>query len=317
MCSSDLTIISGIISPDGPPRRLVDGVRTQAFELCTSIILLAELLEVLDRPKFGGRIRQAGLIPLAIVADLRRMAFLVAELHNPRPLIPPRLDASPEVQDVLDTFQAIAAIHRESLGAYVVTMTKQASDVLAVELLQKDARVPHPLRVVPLFETGADLERAPQVLDRLMTIEWYRRRIGGRQEVMVGYSDSAKDVGRLSAGWALYKAQEAIIAACHQHDVQVTLFHGRGGSVGRGGGPTFLALQSQPSGSIDGTLRVTEQGEMIQTLFGLPDIALRTLEIYVTGTLESWLAPAPPAGDEWRACMERLAPDAQIGRAHV
>ncbi len=255
--------------------------------------------------------RALGIGAYAEWDEERRLAFLVAELHNPRPLIPPGLDASPEVQDVLDTFQAIAAIHPESLGAYVVTMTKQASDVLAVELLQKDARVSHPLRVVPLFETGADLERAPQVLDRLMTIEWYRRRIGGRQEVMVGYSDSAKDVGRLSAGWALYKAQEAIIAACRRHDVQVTLFHGRGGSVGRGGGPTFLALQSQPSGSIDGTLRVTEQGEMIQTLFGLPDIALRTLEIYATGTLESWLAPAPPAGDEWRACMERLAADAR------
>jgi phosphoenolpyruvate carboxylase len=241
----------------------------------------------------------------------QRLEFLVRELDNPRPLIPPDLDASAEVQDVLDTFSLIARTHAESLGAYVITMTHAASDVLAVELLQKAARVPRPLRVVPLFETGADLRRAGDVLDRLLSIEWYRGRIEGRQEVMVGYSDSAKDVGRLSAGWELYKAQEVIAATCKRRDVRVTLFHGRGGSVGRGGGPTYYALQSQPSGSIDGTLRVTEQGEMIQALFGLPDIAVRTMEVYTTGTLDSWLLPSAPPRDEWRACMERLSSDAR------
>ena len=243
--------------------------------------------------------------------ETRRLEFLVRELENPRPLIPEDLDASPEVRDVLDTFYQIARIHPESLGAYVITMTHAASDVLAVELLQKAARVPRPLRVVPLFETGADLRNAGNVLDRLLTIGWYRRRIGGRQEVMVGYSDSAKDIGRLSAGWELYKAQEIIVAACGRQGIRVTLFHGRGGSVGRGGGPTYHALQSQPSGSIDGTLRVTEQGEMIQALFGLPDLALRTMEVYTTGTLESWLLPSPPPEAEWRACLERLSTDAR------
>jgi phosphoenolpyruvate carboxylase len=127
---------------------------------------------------------------------------------------------------------------------------------------------------------------------------------------MVGYSDSAKDMGRLSAGWQLFKAQEAIVEICRRRGVRVTLFHGRGGSVGRGGGPTYHALQSQPSGSIDGTLRVTEQGEMIHALFGLPDIALRTMEVYTTGMLESWLRPSPPPRAEWRECMERLSSDA-------
>ena len=130
---------------------------------------------------------------------------------------------------------------------------------------------------------------------------------------MVGYSDSAKDVGRLTAGWELYKAQETIVEACRRHDVHVTLFHGRGGSVGRGGGPTYLAMQSQPPGSIAGELRVTEQGEMIQALFGLPDIALRTLEVYISGTLESWLTPPAPPHDEWRDRMERLSDDARRG----
>src|SRR5262249_48096656 len=182
----------------------------------------------------------------------------------------------------------------ESLGAYVITMTRQASDILAVQLLQRATGIKQPLRIVPLFETADDLRRAPDVMGRVLEIDVYRsfieslpRRSDGvakaGQEVMVGYSDSSRAVGRLSAAWELYKAQEAIARACHERDVDVTLFHGRGGSVGRGGGPTYLALQSQPSGSIDGTVRVTEQGEMIQALFGLPGIATRTMEVYTSG----------------------------------
>ena len=133
----------------------------------------------------------------------------------------------------------------------------------------------------------------------------------GRLEVMVGYSDSAKDVGRLAAAWELYKAQEAIVEASRAHGVPVTLFHGRGGSVGRGGGPTHLAIRSQPPGSIDGTLRVTEQGEMIQAKFGLPGIALRTLEVYTTATLEATLAdpapPSPPGARPWNGCRRTRA----------
>src|SRR5215208_3443877 len=242
--------------------------------------------------------------------ESHRLEFLLRELDNPRPLIPADLDASASVQDVLDTFRAVAQIHPESLGAYVITMTHAPSDILAVALLQKEAHVARPLRIVPLFETAADLQRAHDVMDRLLAIDSYRKRIAGRQEVMVGYSDSAKDAGRLAAAWELYKAQENIAAICKRHGVEVTLFHGRGGSVGRGGGPTYVAIQSQPSGSVDGTLRVTEQGEMIQALFGLPDIAVRTMEVYTSGTLESRLVPRPAPRPEWRACMDRLAADA-------
>ncbi len=240
-----------------------------------------------------------------------RLDFLTRELSSRRPLIPRDLEASPEVDDVLATFQMMARIPPGSLNAYVITMARAASDVLAVELLQREAGVKKPLRTVPLFETSRDLQQASAVLDSLLEIPWYRDRIAGRQEVMIGYSDSAKDVGRLAAGWDLYKAQESIVATCKHHRVAVTLFHGRGGSVGRGGGPTHLAIKSQPPGSIDGTLRVTEQGEMLQALFGLPDIALRTMEVYTTGTLEAWLTPAAAATPEWRACMERLADDAR------
>jgi phosphoenolpyruvate carboxylase len=246
-----------------------------------------------------------------------RLAFLVRELTSRRPLIPADLEASPNVRDVIDTFRTIAAAPAESLGAYVITMARSASDVLAVALLQKALGVAAPLRVVPLFETAHDLQQAGAVMDRLLTEPWYRARIAGRQEVMIGYSDSAKDVGRVAAGWELFKAQEAVVASCARHETRATLFHGRGGSVGRGGGPTHLALQSQPPGSIDGTLRVTEQGEMLQALFGFADIAVRTMEVYTTGTLEAWLTPVRAGADEWRACMDRLAADARAGYRRV
>ena len=255
--------------------------------------------------------RALGLGSYAEWDEETRVRFLERELENPRPLIPHAFHAASSVRDVLDTFAAIAGIHHESLGAYVVTMTHAASDVLAVELLQKEAGVARPLRVVPLFETSADLEGAPAVLERLLDVPAHRARIDGRQEVMVGYSDSAKDVGRLTASWNLYTAQERLVAACRGRGVALTLFHGRGGSVGRGGGPTYLALMAQPPGSVDGTLRVTEQGEMIQALFGLPDIAVRTMEVYTSGTLDAWLTPAPAPPPQWRECMARLAADAR------
>ena len=260
--------------------------------------------------------------------EARRLEFLMRELEGRRPLIPANLDATPAVRDVLDTFAMIARTPPGSLNAYIVTMTRAASDVLAVEVLQKEAHVaggsaggskdpPLRLRTVPLFETARDLQGAADVLDTLLDQPWYRARIAGRQEVMLGYSDSAKDVGRLTAGWELYKAQEAIVASCRRRDVRVTLFHGRGGSVGRGGGPTHLALKSLPPGSMDGTLRVTEQGEMLQALFGFPEIALRTMEVYTTGTLEAWLAPVSTPAREWRDCMERLASDARTAYLQV
>ena len=235
-----------------------------------------------------------------------RLEFLNREIAASKIRIDKLHGSNDEILETLDTFRAIARIPRESLGAYVITMASRASDVLAVELLQRAAGVTQPLRVVPLFETSRDLQNAGNIIDTLLAMPDYRGRINGAQEVMVGYSDSAKDVGRLAAGWDLYRAQEKIVAASRKHGVKLTLFHGRGGSVGRGGGPTHLAIMAQPAGSIDGALRVTEQGEMLQALFGLPDIAMRTLEVYTTGTLESWLLPAVAPRPEWRACMDRL-----------
>ncbi len=124
---------------------------------------------------------------------------------------------------------------------------------------------------------------------------------------MIGYSDSTKDAGHLAAAWELYQAQERLVALCREYDIHLTLFHGRGGTVGRGGGPTALAIQSQPPGAIQGGLRVTEQGEMIQVQFGLPDIAVRTLEVYTTSTLRATLLPPEAPQQAWRAVMDELA----------
>jgi phosphoenolpyruvate carboxylase len=240
----------------------------------------------------------------------RRVALLTRELENDTHALadlPGGAEIPERVRDVLDTFATAAALPSGSLGAYVITMASRASDVLAVELLQKLAGSRRPQRVVPLFETAADLQASGAVLDALFALPWYRARIDGHQEVMIGYSDSAKDSGRFSAAWALYCAQERIVATCARHGVHLTLFHGRGGSVGRGGGPTHLAIRSQPPGSIAGRLRVTEQGEMIQAKFGLPDIAVRTMEVYTTATLEATLMPAAAAPDAWRRAMDFLS----------
>jgi phosphoenolpyruvate carboxylase len=258
--------------------------------------------------------------PYDDISEEQRVALLIGEIRNGTRTFAdlPDAGAAPDsVRDVLDTFRTAAAVPGESLGAYVITMASRASDILAVELLQKLAGNRHPQRVVPLFETAADLQRAGQVLDALLALPWYRTRIAGHQEVMIGYSDSAKDAGRFAAAWSLYRAQEEVVAACARHGVRPTLFHGRGGSVGRGGGPTHLAIRSQPPGSIYGRLRVTEQGEMIEAKFGLMDIAVRTMEVYTTAILEATLAPPSQPALEWRAMMDRLSDRARTSYRRV
>jgi phosphoenolpyruvate carboxylase len=260
------------------------------------------------------------LPPYDAASEEERVAWLIGEItHGTRTLadLPADVPVPDPVRDVLDTFRVAAALPAESLGAYVITMASRASDVLAVELLQTLAGGRQRQRVVPLFETAADLDRAGAVLDTLFALPGYRTRIAGEQEVMVGYSDSAKDAGRFAAAWSLYRAQEEIVAAGARHGVRLTLFHGRGGSVGRGGGPTHLAIRSQPPGSIAGRLRVTEQGEMIEAKFGLIDIAVRTMEVYTTATLEASLVPAAQPASDWRTAMDRLSARARASYRSV
>lgn len=259
--------------------------------------------------------------------ETRKEEFLISclEGHETLPPLGPEVETrligglDEEARETLATFQALALLPRSSLGSYIISMAREPSDILTVELLQKVSGIRSPLPTVPLFEQVEDLRRSSGVLDRLFSIEWYRGRLAHiqgqasshttplHQEVMIGYSDSAKTAGRLTASWELYRAQEAITAVGSRHGVQITLFHGRGGTVSRGGGPTYKAISAQPPGSIQGAMRVTEQGEMILAKFGLPDLAIRNLELYASAVLESMLLPAPPVQPEWRELMNHLS----------
>ncbi|KAK8586790.1 hypothetical protein V6N13_085812 [Hibiscus sabdariffa] len=237
----------------------------------------------------------------------RRQEWLLSELRGKRPLFGPDLPKTEEVADVLDTFHVISELPSDSFGAYIISMATAPSDVLAVELLQREFHVEQPLRVVPLFEKLADLEAAPAAVARLFSIDWYRNRINGKQEVMIGYSDSGKDAGRLSAAWQLYKAQEELVKVAKQYGVKLTMFHGRGGTVGRGGGPTHLAILSQPPDTIHGSLRVTVQGEVIEQSFGEEHLCFRTLQRFTAATLEHGMHPPVSPNPEWRALMDEMA----------
>ncbi len=243
-------------------------------------------------------------------SETEKQHFLLSELDNPQPLIPRELCCTAEVREVLDTFQMLAVQPECGLGAYVISMAAQPSDVLAVRLLQKACGCATPQRIVPLFETLDDLNHAAAAIDALLQIPWYRSDIKNHQEVMIGYSDSSKDAGFLTAAWAQYQTQEALTQVCHQHGVKLTLFHGRGGTVSRGGGPAHAALLSQPPGSVAGSVRVTEQGEMIDFKFGLAGIAQRNLELYTTATLEATLAPQARPKPAWRKCLTALSKQA-------
>ncbi|VVP72981.1 Phosphoenolpyruvate carboxylase [Pseudomonas fluorescens] len=242
-------------------------------------------------------------------SEEERIAFLTRELNNRRPLLPPHYKPSADTAEVLATCREIAAAPAASLGSYVISMAGAASDVLAVQLLLKESGVLRPMRVVPLFETLADLDNAGPVIEQLLLLPGYRARLQGPQEVMIGYSDSAKDAGTTAAAWAQYRAQERLVDICREQQVELLLFHGRGGTVGRGGGPAHAAILSQPPGSVAGRFRTTEQGEMIRFKFGLPDIAEQNLNLYLAAVLEATLLPPPPPTPEWRHLMDELAAD--------
>ncbi len=237
----------------------------------------------------------------------QRLEFLIQECQSRRPLLPADIPLSPDQQELIDTMKVLAQLPPDGLGAYVISMASCASDVLAVRLLQKEAGIKSPLRVVPLFETLQDLENSGAVIDSLFSIPWYKNDIQGDQEVMIGYSDSGKDAGKLAASWGQYKAQEAVVAVAKKHGIRLNLFHGRGGSAGRGGGPVEHALLAQPPGTVDGRMRVTEQGEVIQQKYSIPELAVFNLMQYTTAVAEATLVPPPVPKESWRELMEEMS----------
>ncbi|MCB9522468.1 MAG: phosphoenolpyruvate carboxylase [Myxococcales bacterium] len=259
------------------------------------------------------------------------LARLRVELLGRRPLRHPHAPLDEATTRVVETFDAIAETHRTvgpaAAPTYIISMCRRAEDLLRVLLLARESGLvdlaSDPPRsaidVVPLFETLDDLRNGPEIMRSLFQDPVYARQLaarGRKQEVMLGYSDSAKDAGVLPAAWALYRAQQALTDVCAEHKVQLTLFHGRGGTVGRGGGsPVFRALSALPPGSLTGRIKITEQGEIISQKFGLAPIAEHSLSVMVTGTLSAALSDWRKGVDaaevaEFDQVMERLSADA-------
>ncbi len=256
---------------------------------------------------FSELTRYLGLGDYAQWSEADKQAFLLRELGSKRPLFPAQWDASDDVKEVLDTCKVIAKHSKHGFGIYIISMASEPSDVMAVQLLLQESGVDWPMPVAPLFETLDDLNNSPDVMRKLLSIDWYRGYVKGRQFVMIGYSDSAKDAGALAAGWAQYQSQEALVAIAEEFDVSLTLFHGRGGTIGRGGLPAHAAIYSQPPGSLEGGFRVTEQGETIRYKFGMPKLAKRSLGIYASAIIEAMLFPPPAPKEEWRELITTMA----------
>jgi phosphoenolpyruvate carboxylase len=249
-----------------------------------------------------------------------RARLLTAEIRAGRPFTPHRLDFSPATNETLELFRLVRRAHERvgpaSVECYVVSMTRGPSDVLAVLLMAEDAGVADRLDIVPLFETVADLHAAPGTMERLLENPAYSRHLAARrgvQTVMVGYSDSNKDGGYLTANWQLHQAQRALAAVCRERGVTLTLFHGRGGTVGRGGGPTNRAILAQPPESVKGRLRLTEQGESVTNRYSNPALARRHLEQLVHAVMVAGerTAKAPPRGSPWERTVTELSPLAE------
>jgi phosphoenolpyruvate carboxylase len=251
-----------------------------------------------------------------------RCALLLEELATARPLASPHVRYSDETEGELAIFRTARRAHqrygRAAIRHCIISKTDDVSDLLELAVLLKEAGLLRPLEnaldvdIVPLFETIGDLENAAGVMERLFSLPIYRNLLAARdqtQEVMLGYSDSNKDGGFLTSGWALYKAEGELVATFARHGVRLRLFHGRGGSVGRGGGPSYQAILAQPDGAVQGQIRLTEQGEVIGAKYGNPEVGRRNLEVLVAATLETSLRPvgAEPTPPAFMDAMQTLS----------
>jgi len=237
----------------------------------------------------------------------KKIKFLSSKIKSKINVINKFSFKNKENKEVWSTFKILSEEPKECLGAYVISMTSAASDILSVAFLQKEAKIKDFLRVVPLFETLDDLINAKSIMKNLFSLNWYRKLINYKQEVMIGYSDSSKDAGKLSASWHQYKAQEEIIKLAKKYKIEVTFFHGRGGSAGRGGGPIQATLRSQPPNSVNGKIRITDQGEVIQQKYGYEPMAKYNLCSYIGAVMQATLTPPPYPKKEWRNLIEKMS----------
>ena len=259
--------------------------------------VVGELLKVASEGKAYGELSEA-----------ERVKLLLEELASPRLITLPYWNYSAETQSELAILREAANQHRrlgrDAIPNYVISKADSVSDVLEVALLLKEVGLLRPItgemdiNIVPLFETIADLQAAAAIMDALFQLPAYRRLLTSRnatQEVMLGYSDSNKDGGFLTSGWELYRAEIALIGVFEKQSIRLKLFHGRGGSVGRGGGPSYDAILAQPGGAVQGAIRITEQGEVIAAKYGNPELGRRNLEVLAAATLEATLLHANEA----------------------
>jgi phosphoenolpyruvate carboxylase len=295
---------------------------------------IAEYLQVLHKP-------------YKELSEAQRSLWLATELQTRRPLIPGELPFSEKTRETIETFRIVRAMQQEFgqeiCQTYIISMSHDASDLLEVLLLAKEAGLYDPatgictIQVVPLFETVEDLKNAPGVMQSLFELPFYRAMLAGGyaklqgisctldrrsnagpaqslQEVMLGYSDSNKDSGFLSSNWEIHKAQKALQKMAEQYGVQLRIFHGRGGSVGRGGGPAHEAILAQPSESVNGRIKITEQGEVLASKYTLPDLAIYNLENIATAVIQSsLLGTGFDDIQPWNEIMEELS---DRSRAH-
>ncbi len=237
----------------------------------------------------------------------KRIEFLKKHILTKKNQINDLQIRNKENKEVWSTFKILANEPSESLGAYVISMTTSASDILSVVFLQKEAKIKNKLRVVPLFETLDDLINSKSIMQTLFSQRWYRKLINNKQEVMIGYSDSSKDAGKICASWHQYKAQEEIVNLAKKFKIEVIFFHGRGGSAGRGGGPIQATLRSLPPNSVNGKIRITDQGEVIQQKYGYEPLANYNLCSYIGAVTEATLNPPPSPKNNWRNLIEKMS----------
>jgi phosphoenolpyruvate carboxylase len=324
---NDLELINDSLQGTGlscePLENLIAQVHTFAFCLASLDIrqestrhsdALDELSRYLQLP-----------VPYAEMEEDRRVEWLLSELQTRRPLIPPSVQWSPATAETFDVLRMVRRLQQEFGGricrTYVISMSHTVSDLLEVLLLAKEAGLVDPqaprsdLLVVPLFETVEDLKAAPGVMERLFSEPFYRQLISSLsptgkplQELMLGYSDSNKDSGFLSSNWEIHQAQIALQQLATRHGVAMRIFHGRGGSVGRGGGPAYQAILAQPSGTLSGRIKITEQGEVLASKYSLPELALYNLETVTTAVIQNSLVTSHvDETPSWNALMVRLA----------
>ena len=257
----------------------------------------------------------------AKLSEAQRVALLEAELASPRLLYSPHLDYSPRLRSELEILSAAADVHArygaQALPNYVISKCQSVSDLLEVAVLLKEAGLVRgralALNIVPLFETIDDLARCGKIMQTAFEVPCYRAMLKGRgdwQEVMLGYSDSNKDGGYLASSWALYRAELDLVEVFRTRRIKLRLFHGRGGTVGRGGGPSHEAILAQPAGSVSGGLRITEQGEIIASKYSDPELGRRNLEALVAATLEASLSDSEQLGrraEGYYAVLDQLA----------